>query len=367
MKSRSYYETLGVSREASAEDIKRAYRRLAREHHPDRNAGDTASEEKFKEVGKAFGVLSDPTKRRLYDEMGEDAERIGWDPDKADMYRRHGGARGRGGKGGAGVDLEDLFGGGFGGARPEGPQRGQDITTRIHIGFEEAVNGGERQVQLTKPTKCSTCSGRGTDPKAGPSTCRHCGGSGQVKMKQAHLHLGVPCPACSGSGQGAGPACGDCKGQGQVRRMAKLQVKIPPGVDTGQKIRLGGQGAPGKKGGPAGDLLIEVTVAAHPWFTRKGRDLYLDVPITLPEALVGADVQVPTLDGRVTLHVPAGTQNDAKLRLRGKGVPKSGKHEAGDLYAVLKVRLPGPKADKEAVAAAAEGLADLYRDPIRDW
>lgn len=366
MKGRTHYETLGVPADASAADIKRAYRRLAREHHPDRNAGDEASEEKFKEVGKAFAVLSDPAKRRLYDEMGDDAEAIGWDPTKAETYKHwKSGERGRGGKGGAGIDLEDLFGGGSG--RSARPRRGHDITTKIQIGFEEAVRGGERELRLEKPEGCATCAGSGVQPGAAAGACGHCGGSGQVRLKQASLHLGIPCPACGGSGKSAGPACRDCGGRGQVTRSARLQVRIPPGVNTGQKVRLAGQGAPGPHGGPAGDLLIEVAVSDHPWFTRQGRDLYLDVPITLPEALVGADVQVPTMDGKVTLHVSAGTQNDSKLRLRGKGVPAHGKHPAGDLYAVVKVRLPGPGADEGVAKAAADLLADLYRDPLRPW
>lgn len=379
MKARSHYETLGVSRDASSEEIKRAYRKLARTYHPDRNPGDGDAEERFKEVGKAFEVLSDPTKRKLYDELGDDAERIGYDPDKAETYRRwanQSAGRGGGGKGGLGIDLEDLFGGGFdagfdfgGRGRParEGPSAGADVTTRVHIGFEEAVKGGTRQIRLKKPVACKTCHGEGRAPGARPTSCAHCGGKGRVQVSQAHLQLAVPCPACSGTGRGEPPACSACGGRGAVEDDVRLDVKIPPGVKDGQKIRLGGQGAPGKRGGAPGNLLITVSVAEHPYLRREGRDLYIDVPLTVPEALLGAEIEVPTLEGKVSLKVPPGTQSDAKLRLRGKGVPAHGSDPAGDLYAVVKVRLPTSVADPAAAEAAAKTLSGLYGAPVRAW
>lgn len=357
MAAKTHYETLGVSRGASADEIKRAYRSLAREHHPDRNAGDESAEEKFKEVGTAFNVLSDPNKRELYDEMGDDAERIGWDRKNA--------RRGRGGKGGMGPDLEDLFGGG--GGRRAGPRAGQDVSTRIQVGFEEAVRGGVRQVRIEKPVRCDPCQGAGTRPAKGNEPCSDCGGAGQVQVEQAGLQFAIACPTCGGSGKPKGPTCGTCAGHGQVKSAVKLDVRLPAGVRSGQKIRLGGQGGAGQRGGPAGDLFIEVSVAEHPWFTRDGRNLYIEVPITLPEALLGGEVDIPTLDGIVKLKVPAGAQSDSKMRLRGKGVPAHGKHSVGDLYAILKVRLPKLGEDESVVREAAEQLAGLYDGPVRKW
>lgn len=369
MRTGSHYETLGVSPDASADDIKRAYRKLAREFHPDRNPGDTDAEERFKQVGRAFEVLSDPTKRQLYDEMGDDAEKIGWDPDKAATYRQwaqQGGGRpaGGGGKGGLGVDLEDLLGG-FGGGprRPAGPEPGQDVRARIRIGFEEAVRGATREVRLDKPVACGTCQGRGTE--GAPTSCTTCGGTGQTKVSQGGLQFGVPCGACGGSGRRA-PACATCGGEGSVNQSVRLDVKIPPGVEDGQRIRLSGQGAPGRRGGPPGDLYLSVSVAEHPYYRRDGRDLYVDVPVTLPEALTGAEVEIPSLDGRVKLKIPAGAKPGGKLRLRGKGVPAHGRHAAGDLYAVIDLRLP-ERSDPEAVSQAAALLAPLYDGTVRDW
>lgn len=371
MTARNHYETLGVSRDASADEIKRAYRKLARTYHPDRNQGDSAAEERFKEVGKAFEVLSDDTKRRLYDELGDDAERIGWDPQKAETYRqwaRQGQTPGQGGKGGLGVDLDDLFGAGFGGGASAKPraQRGQDVTTRMQIGFEESIRGATRELRLRKPAACGTCAGEGRR-REGAGPCTHCKGSGQVQLAQSNLQFAVPCPACGGSGRGAAPTCEACGGRGAQDKDVRLDVKIPPGIKDGQKIRLGGQGAPGRGGAPSGDLLIEVAVAAHPHFRRRDQDLEIEVPVTVPEALLGAEIEVPTLDGPVRLKVPAGSQSDAKLRLRGKGVPGRGKKAGGDLFVILKVRLPSAEGDDAARARAAEALEALYSGPVRDW
>ncbi|MCB9650829.1 MAG: J domain-containing protein [Deltaproteobacteria bacterium] len=372
---RSHYDVLGVSKDASQEEIKRAYRRLARQHHPDRNPGDAKAEESFKEVGRAFEIVGDPTKRKLYDELGDDAERIGWDPQKAETYRQwaRSGSRGpSGGKGGLGVDLEDLFGGmdpfGMGGQRhgPSGPRRGGDIETRVLISFEDAVRGGPQKLRLTKPVSCATCQGKGTRAGAAPAVCGQCGGSGRMKMAQGHLQLGIPCRACGGSGRVAGPPCPDCQGQGSRPQEVRLEVQIPPGVEAGQKIRLAGQGAPGPGGGPPGDLLIRVEVGAHPYLTRAGADLTIEVPVTVPEALLGAEVEVPTLDGRVKLRVPPGSQSGARLRLKGKGVPAYGSRAAGDLYAVLQVILPSPE-EPERTKEAAEAMARLYSGSVRRW
>ena len=384
---RSYYDELGVSSEADQAEIKRAYRKLARKYHPDRNPGQAEAEERFKAVGKAFEVLSDPTKRKLYDELGEDAEKLGYDPEKAAAYRAaraDGGMPGQGGKGGA--TLEDLLrgfghhgGGGadgpFGAGGPFGrgpfgngpfggvgrrPSNGADLTTEVRIPFEASARGTERTLRLTRPQRCGDCNGMGTG--AGRRSCGACGGSGQAAFSQGALQFNGPCPSCGGQGQVSDP-CTSCKGNGVRTRNSTLNVKIPAGVKDGQVIRLRGQGGPGLRGGADGDLRITVAVEAHPYFERDGQDILLNVPVTVPEMLKGAQIEIPTLDGQVKLKVPAGAQNGARLRLKGKGIGAEG--ERGDQYARLIVRLPDPQRDPAAAAAAAEQLDALYDDDVR--
>lgn len=371
-----FYAVLGVDKSASQDEIKRAYKRLARKYHPDVNPGDAKAEERFKEVNRAFEVLSDREKREVYDELGEDAEQIGFDPAKARAYRQWAaaGTRGAGGKGGMGAedfgfaggtpfDFEDLFsfGSGRGSARAHRPRAGADVVTSMRISFERAVKGGEEQVRITKPRACAACSGRGTS--GAPKACLACGGSGHLDMAQGHLQFTAPCSACGGTGKQSGPSCSICGGSGATNEPARLKVKIPPGVKEGQKIRLAGQGAPGKNGGPSGDLLISVSVAPHPYFTRDGNDLSLELPITVSEAMFGAEIEIPTLDGPVKLRVPAGSQSGQKLRLKGKGVPGSGKRNDGHLYAVLSVQVP--KAGSPEAKSAAETLDGLYDGDVR--
>lgn len=371
-----FYAVLGVDRGASQDEIKRAYKRLARKYHPDVNPGDSKAEERFKEVNRAFEVLSDQQKREVYDELGEDAEKIGFDPEKAQAYRQWaaGGPRGAGGKGGMGAedlgfaggapfdfDFGDLFN--FGSGRPSAraPRAGADVVTNMRISFERAVKGGEEQVRLSKPKSCGACSGRGTT--GAPKACLACGGSGRLDMSQGHLNFTAPCTACGGTGKQAGPSCSVCGGSGATTEPARLKVKIPPGVREGQKIRLAGQGAPGKNGGPSGDLLISVSVAPHAYFSREGNDLSLEVPITVREAMLGAEIEIPTLDGPVKLRVPPGSQSGQKLRLKGKGVPGTGKRANGHLYAVLNIHVPN--ADSSEAKAAAETLDALYEGDVR--
>jgi molecular chaperone DnaJ len=359
MASRDFYQALGVERSASADEIRKAYRRLARDYHPDRNPGDAKAEERFKEVTKAYEVLSDPEKRKVYDDLGMDAEAIDFDPEKARTYRQWaergargpaggggGPAGGGGGKGGfgGGPDLGDLFGdlfggggfrgGGFGGGR--GPRPGADVRTHMKVGFRDAVLGGERRISLERPGERQACS--------------RCGGSGRVQAQQGNIQLAVPCPACGGDGTTSGPA-----------ERTTLDVKIPPGVEDGQTIRLKGQGAPGAAGGPPGDLLIEVSVAEHPLLRREGKDLHLDVPVSLGEAMFGAAIEIPTLDGKVNVNVPRGVKAGQKLRLRGKGVPSAKGGAPGDLYAHLVVALPsGGDRDDPELRAAVERIERLY-------
>ncbi len=366
MVSRSYYDELGVAKDASQDEIKRAYRKLAREFHPDRNPNNPEAEERFKAVGKAFEVLGDEKKRNLYDELGEDAERLGFDPDKVDAYRaQRAASRGRGGKGG--VDpLEDLLRGfDSRGPGPSAPRRprpvdGADITTEVTIGFEEAARGGERTLRLSRGRPCERCDGQGTAGR--PKTCPQCGGTGQAYVQRGAIQFSSTCPMCDGAGSVVAE-CEQCGGRGTRPKQAKLNVRIPAGVDDGKVIRLRGQGGSGLRGGRDGDLRITVKVAEHPYFRRDGRDLRLDVPVSVPEVLLGAKIEIPTLDGPVNLTVPAGAQNGAQLRLRGRGVGPEGNR--GDLYAHLVVRLPDPGSDSEAVREAAEALEALYHGDVR--
>jgi molecular chaperone DnaJ len=384
-----YYQLLEVPRTAADADIKKAYRRLARKYHPDVNPG-KAAEEKFKKLSAAYEVLGDPKKRKLYDEFGEDAVKIGFDEKKAEAYRAYqaqaraaGAGGGRGGIpfdfGGAGGDVDlseilgDLFGraggmGGMGGvdfggpaARRQGPTRGEDLNTRVQVTLAEAVVGGERAISLTRPGRCTRCDGRGE--VGAVSTCATCGGSGQVKRGRGPIAFASPCPTCGGSGRSANP-CDRCDGTGVVPESKNLTFKIPPGVQTGSKIRLGGQGAAGMRGGQPGDLYIETEVLPHPRVRREGDDLSMDLPITVPEAILGAEVRVPTFQGEVTLTLPAGSQSGRKLRLKGRGVPSLKGGTPGDFYVVLQVVVPDQRTAE--VEDAARKLKDAYRTDVRN-
>ena len=355
MPSRDFYEVLGLGRTASADEIRKAYRRLAREYHPDRNPGNQAAEERFKEVTRAYEVLSDEQKRGVYDELGHEAEAIGYDPEKARSYRQWaeqqaGGGRGSGGKGaGAGpVDLGDLFGDLFGGGgfgpfaeRASNPRGGADIRTRMTVSFREAVLGGERRISLERP--------------GASRPCPRCGGRGRLQTTQSGLQLAVPCPDCAGEGFLPGPP-----------ERTTLDVRIPAGIDDGQTIRLKGQGAPGTRGGPNGDLLIQVLVSSHPHLRRDGSDLHLDVPLTLKEALFGGPIDIPWLTGKVRVQVPPGVGAGQKLRLRGKGVRSAKDENAGDLYVHLVVSLPkGAEASDPDMREAVERIEALYSGSVR--
>jgi molecular chaperone DnaJ len=391
--AKDYYSILGVSRSASDDEIKKAYKKLARKYHPDLNK-DSSAEDKFKEVNAAFEILGNPEKRKMYDEFGEDAEHMGFDPEKARQYRawsqnfgRGGGAGGGfggaagagggfqdvggfggfGGFGGLGDIFGDVFGGGGGagpgqkrGRRSPRPQRGADVTSAITVDLLDALRGTEIEFRGNLPSACNTCGGSGRSPTAQRSACRQCGGSGNL---QVGGNMRISCPACGGSGQEQHLACETCGGRGAVYQPSRIKVKIPKGVPDGGKIRLGGKGEPGIHGGPAGDLILTVNVRPHPKLRREGSDLYLTVPITVPEAVEGGPVEVPTLDGSVRLTVPPGSQSGQRLRLKGKGAPQPRGQGRGDLYVELSVRVPesiDPSA-KEAV----EKLAPLYEKDVR--
>jgi len=341
---KDYYAVLGVPKNATHDEIKKAYRKLAQQHHPDANAGNAAAEERFKEISAAYDVVGDEAKRASYDrarEMG--AAGFG------------GGFPGAGGYPGAGAypggvsfetegfDIGDLLGGMFGGSGRGGQarerqRRGADLETSVTLSFEDAMSGVTVPVKLTGPAPCTTCRGSGAAPGTQPVTCTRCGGSGQVAVNQGFFSMAQTCPTCHGTGRTIPTPCATCGGSGVQRRTRTIQVKISAGVKDGARIKLAGKGEPGVSGGPPGDLYVDVHVTPHAMFGRKGDDLTIDVPITFPEAALGAHVEVPTLNGPVTLKVPAGTPSGKTFRLRGKGSPKRNGH--GDLLATVVVDVP---------------------------
>jgi molecular chaperone DnaJ len=368
---RDLYEILGVPRTASADELKSAYRKLARKHHPDVNPGDKSAEDKFKVVAAAFDVLGNPEKRKLYDELGPDAVKIGFDPQKAKAYREYKAAREHGGGGAASYgtgevpfDLGDIFGDIFGQAgqagqarggrraRGGGPQPGEDIEASIEIDLADSVRGAERRLSLMRQERCTTCDGKGAKKF---KLCPQCKGSGTAESGRGAFRFSGVCPTCQGSGQVPEEPCKSCRGSGVQQRESKLDVKIPKGAIDGTVIRLAGQGGAGLRGGPPGDVLLEVQLLPHPLVRLDGHDLTFDLPITVGEAVAGSEVTIPTFEGDVKLKVPAASQSGRKLRLRGKGLPNL-RGERGDLYVVVQVVVPeaDPKDGEEVRKAAAE-------------
>jgi len=348
---KDYYEILSVPKNASAAEIKKAYRKLAQKHHPDANAGDPKAEERFKEVSAAYDVLGDEEKRAAYDrvrEMGAGGFGAGFP-----------GAGGTGSEGPGGFryetvdvgDLSDLFGGMFGGSRgrarrPQARQRrGADLETEVRLSFDDAMAGVTIPVTLDGPAVCTTCHGSGAAPGTQPVTCATCGGSGQVAVNQGFFQMEQTCPTCSGTGRTIETPCPTCHGSGAVRRSRTVKVKVPAGVKDGARIRVAGRGEPGGPGGQPGDLYVRVRVGEHPVFGRKGDNLTVDLPVSYPEAALGANVKVPTLNGPVTLKVPAGTPSGKTFRVKGKGAPKRGGH--GDLLVTVNVDVPKKLSKRE--------------------
>ena len=357
---KDYYRVLGVSDTATAKEIKSAYRKLSREYHPDANAGDAAAEERFKEISAAYDVVGDAEKRKEYDEV----RRLG--PAAA-------GFPGGGGPGGFtftdGGDLGDLLGGLFGrgggrrgGTRGGGPHRGQDLEAELHLTFEDAVAGVTTAVHLTSDAPCSTCHGSGAKPGSSPRQCSNCGGRGVVSDNQGLFSLASPCPFCAGRGVVIDDPCGSCRGTGVERRPREVKLRVPAGVDEGQRIRLKGRGGPGRHGGPPGDLYVIVRVSGHALFARRGKDLTLTVPVTFPEAALGADITVPTLGGPpVTLRVPPGTRSGRTFRVKGRGVPAA--KGAGDLLVSVEVAVPSKLSSAERKAVEALQAASNGESP----
>ena len=322
---RDYYEVLGVGKDAGADDIKRAYRKAAMKYHPDRNPGDKEAEAKFKEVGEAYEVLSDPDKKARYDQFGF----AGVDPNFAAGQGGGGGFDGFGGFGGFG-DLGDIFGeffGGGGSSRRSGqnaPRRGENVMSRLELTFEESAFGCEKEVNYYRIENCSACSGTGSADGA-VETCSQCRGTGQVRSTQSFMGMQMQstttCPRCGGRGQIIKTPCATCKGKGKVRRSHRISVKVPAGVDAGQSVRVRGEGCVGSGGGPNGDLLVEISIRRHPIFRREDRDVLCEVPISFTQAALGATIQVPTLDGKVAFDIPEGTQTGKEFVLWGRGIP----------------------------------------------
>jgi molecular chaperone DnaJ len=343
---RDYYEVLGVSRGASADEIKKSYRKLAVKYHPDKNPGDKAAEDKFKELGEAYEVLSDADKRSAYDRFGHQAFQQGGGfggaggmHDPFDIFREVFGA-GRGGGGGGGI-FESIFGemGGDGQERG-GRGRGSDLRYDMRISFEEAARGVEKEIEIAKLQQCDTCHGSGAEPGSKVSTCATCGGQGQVAVSRGFFNIAQTCPRCRGAGQTIEKPCHTCRGDGRVEKTTKIKIKIPAGVEDGTRLRSSGQGEGGVRGGPSGDLYVVLHVEAHEIFQREGTDLFCSVPISFAKAALGGEVKVPTLEGSAVLKVPAGTPSGKTFRLRGKGLPEVHGRGIGDLHVKLYVEVP---------------------------
>lgn len=346
MTKRDYYEILGVPKTASADEIKKSYRKLALQYHPDRNPGNKEAEEKFKEAAEAYEVLSDAEKRKTYDQFG------------------HAGVDSSFGKGGFQwsdfshyTDFEDilgdLFGGGifgdlFGGGRRGGGvrsghqrvYRGNDLRYDLEIEFQEAATGTSREIKFKKQAQCEACNGEGAAPGSSRSACSRCGGAGQIRISQGFFSITRTCDMCGGTGTIIKNPCSKCNGSGLVRREKKLSVKIPAGIDDGAKLKLSGEGEDGLHGGPPGNLYIVIRVKPHPFFVREGNDILCEVPISFPKAALGAEVEVPTLDGKVKLKIPSGTQSGKLFRIKGKGFPDIHGYHTGDLHIRIIVETP---------------------------
>ena len=350
MSKRDYYEVLGVDKNADEKEIKKAYRRVAMKYHPDRNPDDPDADEKFKEASEAYEILSDAEKRQAYNQYGH----AGVDPQMG------------GGAGFGGGSFSDIFGDVFGdifgggGRGPGGPQRGADLRYTLEVSLENAVKGTTVEIRVPTLVHCETCDGSGAKPGSKPTTCGTCGGVGQVRMQQGFFQVQQTCPNCHGRGTIISDPCDDCHGEGRGEKTKTLSVKVPPGVDTGDRIRLGGEGEAGADGGPSGDLFVQISVKQHPIFERDGKHLYCEVPITYVDAALGGELEVPTLDGRVKLKVPSETQTGKLFRLRGKGVKPVRGGSVGDLLCRVVVETPVnlSKRQKELLEEFADTLGE---------
>jgi len=364
MAKRDYYEILGVARDASENDVKKAYRRLAMKHHPDRNPGNPESEAHFKEAKEAYEALSDKDKRAAYDRFG------------------HAGVQGGPGGGGFGGGADafsdifgDVFGDIFGGGRRGGRSqvfRGADLRYDLELTLEQAVAGDSITLDIPAQVECTRCAGKGAEPGSQPINCKTCGGLGQVRVTQGFFSIQQTCPNCGGAGATIDKPCRECGGRGRLRKNKTLSVKIPPGVDNGDRIRLGREGEAGRNGGPSGDLYVDITVAAHPIFTREGQNLTCEVPVSFATAALGGSVDVPTLDGSVALKIPAETQSGKLFRVRGKGVRSVRESGVGDLFCRVQVETPvnltaEQKETLRALDASIQNGGERHSPRARSW
>ena len=347
MAKRDFYEILGVAKSATEDEIKKAYRKLAMKYHPDRNPDSKDAEEKFKEVKEAYEMLTNPEKREAYDRYGH----AGVDPNMG------GGGGFGGGAGGFGDAFGDIFGDIFGGGRgrSQGPQvyRGADLRYNLEITLEQAAHGFATTIRVPSWDKCDTCHGTGAKPGTSPVTCSTCAGHGQVRMQQGFFSIQQTCPKCHGTGKIIPEPCAACSGQGRIKRNKTLEVKIPVGIDNGMRIRSSGNGEPGTNGGPSGDLYVEIHIKPHQVFQREGDDLHCEMPISFAKAVLGGEIEVPTLSGKVAFTIPEGTQSGKTFRLKGKGIKGVRSGFAGDLFCHVAVETPVKLTDKQK---------DLLRD-----
>ena len=370
MSKRDYYEILGVGRDADAEDIRKAYRKLAVKFHPDKNPGDKHAEEKFKELGEAYEALSDPQKRAAYDQYGHAA----FDPRQRAGRTDHGGFGGPGnfhdpfdifrevfGAGGGGI-FESIFGGGH---DPSAPQRGDDLRYDLEITLEEAALGCEKEISVKKLDRCEACDGSGAEQGSKMRTCPACGGRGQVLMSRGIFSIAQTCPNCKGAGRILERPCKSCNGEGRRERSSKIKLRIPAGVDGGSRLRSSGNGEAGIHGGPAGDLYVMLHLKPHDIFQRDGDDLLCEVPVSFVQAALGAEIEVPTLEGRAVIRVPAGTQSHSTFRVKDKGVRNLQGHGHGDLHVRVQVEVPTRlTAEQKAKLQEFAELCDEDVNPI---
>lgn len=363
MSKRDYYEVLGVTKTSTEIEIKKSYRKLAMKYHPDRNPDDAEAEIKFKEVKEAYEVLSDGRKRQAYDQFG------------------HAGVNGQGGGfggGGAGFGdafsdiFSDFFGGRGGGGAQTRAERGSDLRYNLELSLEEAVEGTEVEIEIPTWASCATCEGSGAKKGTQPETCSTCQGAGQIHMQQGFFAIQQTCPECQGAGEVIKDPCPDCRGQGRIRENKKLSVKIPAGIDTGDRIRLSGEGEAGYHGGSAGDLYVQIKIKSHSVFTREDSNLFCDIPVCVTTLMLGGDLEVPTLNGKVKLTIPAGTQTGKSFRIREKGIKAVRQSSAGDLFCKVQAEIPVKLDDGQLelvkqLDASLEKNVDRHRPKKQSW
>jgi molecular chaperone DnaJ len=369
-----YYQVLGVDRQTATADIKKAYRKLARKYHPDLNPGDKSAEAKFKEIQEAYSVLSDPKKRSQYDQFGYAGDRPPGGPGGGPFSGGGGGFEGfdfsDSGTGSFRDFFENVFGGGMAsssraGAPPQS-ERGEDLLYSMTVAFEDAVKGVQTKIQLTRQAACDVCQGTGGASGGRSRSCPTCGGSGRSFVQKGFMKFSAPCPACGGRGTVRGDDCGGCGGRGSVQRTEVINVRIPAGVDAGSKVRIAEKGNAGRLGGPAGDLFITINVAPHALFRREGTSVFIKLPVSVPEATLGAKIEVPTLDGRSTIRIPPGTKSGQKFRIRGQGVPVLGGQGRGDEF--VEVTIVPPPFNDQRVRELMKELEKIDpRNPRADW